>query len=232
MKTLLRAGLIAAALTLTGTAASAQSYNVATHFGAPVFSYGSGNGGSTFNPFGPITTCGTNLRCAGPGAPDFLKNDGTTPHYSSTLIVQPGTLHTHTGPSTDSILRFTAAIAGNYDISGAWTREDVTTRGDGTIGRIYLGSTLLSSTIITTTSYNVANSFTLTSIALNVGDTLDFVLNNNGSYDYDSTALAATISLPTVAAVPEPATWAMMIGGFGMAGGAMRRKRRAALRFA
>jgi hypothetical protein len=28
-----------------------------------------------------------------------------------------------------------------------------------------------------------------------------------------------------VAAVPEPATWAMMIGGFGMVGGAMRRRR-------
>jgi hypothetical protein len=25
--------------------------------------------------------------------------------------------------------------------------------------------------------------------------------------------------------VPEPATWAMMIGGFGMVGGAMRRRR-------
>lgn len=32
-------------------------------------------------------------------------------------------------------------------------------------------------------------------------------------------------------AVPEPATWAMMIGGFGLVGGAMRR-RRAAVRFA
>ncbi|MDB5453794.1 MAG: hypothetical protein JWO33_2372, partial [Caulobacteraceae bacterium] len=29
-----------------------------------------------------------------------------------------------------------------------------------------------------------------------------------------------------VAAVPEPATWAMMIAGFGMIGGAMRHRRR------
>lgn len=31
--------------------------------------------------------------------------------------------------------------------------------------------------------------------------------------------------LRDVAAVPEPATWAMMIGGFGLVGGAMRRRR-------
>lgn len=33
-------------------------------------------------------------------------------------------------------------------------------------------------------------------------------------------------------AVPEPASWAMMIGGFGMVGGAMRRRQKAAVSFA
>ncbi len=37
--------------------------------------------------------------------------------------------------------------------------------------------------------------------------------NDVGSYDV------------SVAAVPEPASWAMMIGGFGMVGGAMRRRK-------
>ena len=32
-------------------------------------------------------------------------------------------------------------------------------------------------------------------------------------------------------AVPEPASWAMMIAGFGLTGGAMRRRPRASLRF-
>ena len=36
----------------------------------------------------------------------------------------------------------------------------------------------------------------------------------------------------TVAAVPEPASWAMMIAGFGVVGGAMRRRQRTAFRFA
>jgi len=36
----------------------------------------------------------------------------------------------------------------------------------------------------------------------------------------------------SAAAVPEPATWAMFIGGFGLIGGAMRRRQRIAVRFA
>jgi len=32
--------------------------------------------------------------------------------------------------------------------------------------------------------------------------------------------------------IPEPASWAMMLGGFGLAGGAMRHGRRQAVSFA
>ena len=39
-------------------------------------------------------------------------------------------------------------------------------------------------------------------------------------------------TITVAGAVPEPATWAMMIGGIGLAGGAMRRRQRQALRFA
>ncbi|PZU09863.1 MAG: hypothetical protein DI605_08050 [Sphingomonas sp.] len=35
-----------------------------------------------------------------------------------------------------------------------------------------------------------------------------------------------------VSRVPEPATWAMFIGGFGLVGGAMRRQRRTGVHFA
>ncbi|MBB5687190.1 PEPxxWA-CTERM sorting domain-containing protein [Sphingobium boeckii] len=40
------------------------------------------------------------------------------------------------------------------------------------------------------------------------------------------------VTLDQVAAVPEPATWAMMITGFGFVGGAMRRKAKVSVRFA
>lgn len=61
--------------------------------------------------------------------------------------------------------------------------------------------------------------------------------NPNGSWGfrvYDSQPgddgfireVRLSITTDAVAAVPEPASWAMMIGGFGIVGGAMRRRRR------
>ncbi|MHA6723269.1 PEPxxWA-CTERM sorting domain-containing protein [Sphingomonas sp. RS2018] len=44
-------------------------------------------------------------------------------------------------------------------------------------------------------------------------------------------APAPVVTAPTTGAVPEPTTWAMMIAGFGLIGGAMRR-RKATLAFA
>lgn len=43
--------------------------------------------------------------------------------------------------------------------------------------------------------------------------------------------LLSNIVGPVTDAVPEPATWAMMIAGFGMAGAAMRRRRQVAVSF-
>lgn len=50
----------------------------------------------------------------------------------------------------------------------------------------------------------------------------------NGDFVYGS----GTLSLVNAAAVPEPATWALMILGFGVVGYAMRRRPKAVVRFA
>lgn len=55
-----------------------------------------------------------------------------------------------------------------------------------------------------------------------------FVFTTNGilnGYGYETSA--NTVITATTAAVPEPATWAMMIGGFAFAGAVMRRRRSA-----
>jgi len=49
----------------------------------------------------------------------------------------------------------------------------------------------------------------------------------------DSNSVAAyQIGAPAASAVPEPASWAMMIGGFGMVGGALRRRAKVSVGFA
>jgi hypothetical protein len=58
------------------------------------------------------------------------------------------------------------------------------------------------------------------------GDNLDGYCSTSGACD-----LNFRFSGTTPTAVPEPASWAMMLGGFGMIGGAMRQRRRT-VRFA
>ena len=50
-----------------------------------------------------------------------------------------------------------------------------------------------------------------------------YTLSFTGQVAEDRTSFIDAVALT---AVPEPGTWAMMIGGFGMAGGLMRRRSR------
>jgi len=46
------------------------------------------------------------------------------------------------------------------------------------------------------------------------------------------TGAAGTLVISESGAVPEPASWALMLGGFGLVGGAMRSRRKASVSFA
>jgi len=61
-------------------------------------------------------------------------------------------------------------------------------------------------------------------IEANVQNTLEIIGTVKGINGYSGNL--------TFAAVPEASTWAMMLGGFGMIGGAMRSRRRSAFTFA
>ena len=68
-----------------------------------------------------------------------------------------------------------------------------------------------------------------------LGGTADHYFIQTGVYDYDyygEGTIRVTISEATAAPVPELASWAMMVGGFGAIGGAMRQRKRATVRFA
>ena len=58
------------------------------------------------------------------------------------------------------------------------------------------------------------------------GSKFTFKFNNVGGFAAGGSARSSlTVTVDSVAVVPEPATWAMMIGGFGMAGAVLRRRR-------
>ncbi len=56
-------------------------------------------------------------------------------------------------------------------------------------------------------------------------NTLTFNVRNQAQARGNPTGLRVEFSSSALAAVPEPATWAMMILGFGVVGGAMRRRK-------
>ncbi|TFU03828.1 PEP-CTERM sorting domain-containing protein [Polymorphobacter arshaanensis] len=58
-------------------------------------------------------------------------------------------------------------------------------------------------------------------------NTLSFVLHNEGGPEAFQVAGLTVTAAPLAGAVPEPASWALMLVGFGMTGAAVRRRSRA-----
>jgi len=89
---------------------------------------------------------------------------------------------------------------------------------DGTIGSMRFD--IPTSTAMLFDTYSIAGLGPITSIRFDP-------FERNGTFQFDNIRLS-----DVTGAVPEPATWAMMIGGFGLVGGAMRRRRSASAVFA
>ena len=49
---------------------------------------------------------------------------------------------------------------------------------------------------------------------------------SNPEYEQDATLRSGVVTFSTYSATPEPASWALMIGGFGLTGAALSRRRR------
>lgn len=223
--------LTAAAFVSVPASAATVVYDFAGSYGSPAFTYGSGVAGVSSVAFTQSYAGGcfgaAALACttvAGSGdLPGVGVNTGTAPvtYYTNTL--NAGTLFIQPGPATtgdDAIVTFTAQFTGVYTISALLSRIDTTSNGDGvTLSAFGTGLPITTYYLANT----VGNAATYNNVVnLQQGDVFSFGVNNAGTYFYDGTGISGTIT--GVSAVPEAATWAMMLAGFAMIGFAVRRR--------
>ncbi|CAM3220518.1 hypothetical protein SPAN111604_11245 [Sphingomonas antarctica] len=209
-------------------AGSAQAANVVTSFGTAnsVFSFGSGTGAGftklpNFVADGCVGTTG--LACYNtPGAdytfPVVGKNiSASNPLTFYTNVLPTDQLFMQSLPGATATVRFTATQTATYKFNGGFTRIDSSNgAGDGVLVG-YTSNAGGASSPLGTTEFNrfAVN----TALALNAGDTVDFYVNALGNTNNDGTGFSLTAN------VPEPASWALMLGGFGLMGATLRRRR-------
>lgn len=169
------------------------------------------------------------------GAPD-------TTNYGQTFLSPGGNLNSLTFQlGTANAGDFRVAVAGfdGNGVTGAdlWSSGDIAYTGAGAYSvNLDLATTLGDNYIAYLTIAGVANPITGAAVGGTSGDTIADgafrFLNSNGAAPQPGQTwsswyipdMAFTASFGA-AAVPEPATWGMMIAGFGLVGFATRRRR-------
>jgi hypothetical protein len=151
-------------------------------------------------------------------APDIYKNTTDTTIDN----VKPGQISLHPGPTPFeqfSILRFTAPAAGTFEVTGQFFAGDIGSMN----GSIVLAGDFLHPLqfFAATTDESI---FTPLNLNMTQGETLDFVVGNNGNYYYGNTPVQVEINQGTTAAVPEPDTIATFFAGLGALGAALWRR--------
>lgn len=190
------------------------------------FVFGTYSGGA-ITPFASLySACPLDARisCAMGAEPSLgiYKNlTGSYFHQGVSVRVAEDRLLLHPGPTLSSGIGFVASAAGSYRFAGLFSAQDDAPTGV-TVGATSLGSDVLAAQIMT----GGTRSFDFT-VSLAQGQAVNFYVGPAGNYSNDTTGLKFTATA-VAAGVPEPATWATMLGGFGLLGGAVRRRRNAA----
>ena len=132
------------------------------------------------------------------------QNVSNVTQYVSTglIVLRPMELFAHPGPSgTFSVLRFTAAVTGSYDVSGSFEGRDE--RGVTTDVHVLVNETSVFSGNVVGFGLASEEAFS-TVVLLDAGDTVDFVVGvgPNSNFENDSTGIAATVTLETVPVAP------------------------------
>jgi hypothetical protein len=207
MRMMVSVAALAATLVIAAPA-SAQSFNFNSDFGASVFSYGTLTSAGQFTAF-------TNTDCSGANiSQNCVRGNDTyqlvAQRPGAALLVHPGP-----GAGENTTIRFTAPTATSYLFDLTFDRGDT---GDGVYVSYDFNGSIVPIGVIDARTPTFSQTFTL---SLAAGDTFSFSIDRGpNTYFNDSTFVTGSIT-----AVPEPASWAMMIAGVGVAGGALRRRR-------
>ncbi len=154
----------------------------------------------------------------------FLKNvSGATLNLGGNNILA-STLVFHPGKTYDAGVIFVAPTTGYYRGNAAFSLTTTNTPTGVKLSNYKLSSsgvmTKLSDLLLSASKRSDSASGT---IFLNAGEGMGFGINDNGtlasSTDNDSTSISYQIE-----AIPEPASWMLLIAGFGMTGAVLRRR--------
>jgi hypothetical protein len=217
--------LTASALAIGFMAGAAQAAPVITFTGG---GSGPAAGTSVFQGFDVAagTTIGTNTKVYSasmplPSAPSASRPTGATGNYAAT------------GANGSYTISFAASKIFSFVIGSLDSYNEVVLRyTDGSLAGDYLGAQIIGAT---TQSGAAGFTFGSTTSATNNGlvtftetgplslGSVQFLSGSTDSFEYDTLSASG---------VPEPAAWGMMILGFGMVGGAMRRRSSVKVRFA
>jgi hypothetical protein len=119
---------------------------------------------------------------------------------------------------------FTAPAAGKYTITGSFLGIDTGERSHGV--EVLNGVTPIFSDTIG--AFGATDSFSDT-VTLTKDGTISFLVEGGSLADCGYCNLSTGLTAQISSAVPEPATWAMMLFGFGSLGGMMRSRRKQTL---
>lgn len=121
----------------------------------------------------------------------------------STAVIPPDVLNVSPGPDSnqDTIVRWTAPVAGYYSIAGFF--EILDTNPTGIIGLVFRNGTqlyrgeLLGPPAQHPNQLGGREYFYFDQLFLNAGDVLSFGVNQDGDFHYDTTGFTATITMPS-----------------------------------
>lgn len=251
MNFLPRTTLAAAALLCAGQAQAASSV-LATDFSDVinpngVWSFTRGTtlmvhqpASSTGNPFDPAATngyWGSSTDYNSMVSKVTVNGSAAAPYNNGDFLAGDVVIHSSNpftfGPLT---INWTAPSAGTIDYaSSLWYAHSVVTRSNDVSA--FLGSTLLGTVTVDNliTRSNAITTLSGTGQAVLAGDILAFRFTQSPGQIFGSltgVGLSVNFAPQAPGAVPEPATWAMMIIGFGAIGGALRRRQAVRVRYA